>query len=336
MCALVVVSAVGCAGAPSRPVEHSAAPRLPSESCTGRLRVHFYDVGQALAALVVLPDGRRVLVDTGESPARAGCGAACRQWHDHLISGLRRDLGSAPLDLIWITHQHSDHLGGAAGVLGTFATRLYVDNGRDLNRPGVVSAREACDAAGVRVQVVDPEHRQSPLAGAAGATLTPIAPRTWPSSCRNNANECSIGLRVDYCASSILFVGDAERNAEAALDPGGEVTLLQVGHHGSNTSSSAAFLARAKPKYAVISAARPGVGTNRNYCHPRKGAVERLTAALGGAGASTLRAFDDAASCRAATDGDWLDVPVSDRLWATARDGDVVLSTGGNGEFLRH
>jgi competence protein ComEC len=209
-----------------------------------------------------------------------------------------------------------------------------VDNGRDLEQRGVKSARDACQTQGVRVQVVDPEQRQPPLASAGGVTLTPIVPDAWPSSCGRNANDCSVGLRIDYCESSILFVGDAERHAEAALDPGGPVTLLQVGHHGSDTSSSAAFLARTRPKYAVISSAKPGVGTNRTYCHPRRGAVERLTAALGGAGSSTLRAFDGA-SCRAATDADWRDVPASDRLWATARDGDVALTTRGDGEFVR-
>jgi competence protein ComEC len=325
--------ALGCAGAP--PHGEPAARPSPAPGCTGALDVRFFDVGQALAALVELPDGRRVLIDTGESPTRAGCGAPCRQWHDQLLSGLRSRLGTGALDLIWITHQHSDHHGGASAVLGAFRTGLYVDNGRELDRRGVMRAREACAEQGVRVQVIDPESRRTPLEPGAGARLTPVVPPAWPASCDRNPNDCSIGLRIDYCESSILFVGDAEHHAEEMLEPGGEITLLQVGHHGSDTSSSEAFLARTRPKYAVISSAAPGVGTNRAYCHPRASTVARLTATLGGAGSKTLRAFDARASCRTRADDHWVEVPASDRLWATARDGDVALTTRGDGRFER-
>jgi len=89
-----------------------------------------YDAGQALSALVTLPDGRRVLVDTGESPRRPCKG--CMAWHEHVMTGLRTDLGNGGIDLLWITHQHSDHVGGAADVLSSFKVNLFVDNGLDL------------------------------------------------------------------------------------------------------------------------------------------------------------------------------------------------------------
>lgn len=52
----------------------------------------FYDVGQALSALVELPDGRRILVDTGEQPTRAKCGVPCKAWSAHLLGGLAKDV----------------------------------------------------------------------------------------------------------------------------------------------------------------------------------------------------------------------------------------------------
>jgi hypothetical protein len=62
--------------------------------------------------------------------------------------------------------------------------------------------------------------------------------------------------------------------------------------------------------------------------------VRRLTRALGGPGSSTLQAFDGD-RCDRAQPSDWVSVPSSDALWATERDGDVVLTTTGDGAFHR-
>jgi competence protein ComEC len=132
----------------------------------------------------------------------------------------------------------------------------------------------------------------------------------------------------------VLFTGDAEHEEEMELDPLAPVTLLQVGHHGSETSTSPAFLSRVRPRYAVISAGRPGQGLNRAYCHPRAIVVERLTRVLGGPASASLQAFDGDRCSRARRD-DWTQVPSSDALWATERDGDVVLTTSGDGVFRR-
>ncbi len=303
----------------------------------GRLTAHFYDVGQGLAVLVDLPGGQHVLVDTGDGPHRAGCGRRCEAADRHLVSRLREDLAGAPIDLVWITHPHSDHVGGAETVLAEFPVHAYVDNGLDAPRSEAGRARRAARERGALVAVVDPAHTEVPLVlypRAPGVSLAAVVPPRWPSSCPRDANECSIGLRVDFGASSILFTGDAEHDEEGALDPGGPVTLLQVGHHGSDTSTSPAFLARVKPRYAVVSAGSPGEGLNRDYCHPRALVVRRLSRVLGGPTSSTLEAFDGD-RCDRAQDSDWVAVPSSDALWATERDGDVVLTTTGDGTFRR-
>jgi competence protein ComEC len=79
---------------------------------------------------------------------------------------------------------------------------------------------------------------------------------------------------------------------------------------------------------------RPGEGLNAGYCLPRALVVQRLVRVLGGAGLGTLQAFDGD-RCDAAGPSDWVAVPTSDRLWATDRDGDVVLTTRGDGTFER-
>jgi competence protein ComEC len=298
------------------------------------MTLHFYDVGQGLAVLVDLPDGRRLLVDTGDSARRSGCGDSCEGAERHLLDRLGADLHGAAIDVVWITHPHSDHVGAAADVLDAFPVGLFVDNGRDLRKPEVARARRAAQAHGIPIRVVDPDHPDWPAAASHDVTLTPIVPPGWLPACAHDANECSIALRIDFCASSVLMMGDAEHAEEAALDTRGSAVLLQVAHHGSDTSTTPGFLARVRPRYAVIAAGKPDVGYNREYCHPRAIIVQRLTRLLGGPGAKTLYAFDGD-KCEAARAADWLAVPASDRLWATERDGDVVLTTTGDGIFVR-
>lgn len=328
----------GCSRTPSRGTTAAmpdGAPALAAQDArAGTMTVRFYDVGQALAVLVELPDGRHVLVDAGDDARRSGCGQACAAASSHLLDALRTDLHGAPIDLLWITHPHSDHVGGAAAVLESFTVRAYVDDGRETHRPEVRRARRAAEARGVPVHVVEPGRAEVPLASSGDVRVRAVVPPTWPPACRRDANECSIGLRVDDGASSVLFTGDAEHEEEATLDTLGPVTLLQVAHHGSETSTSPGFLARARPSYAVISAGRPGHGMNREYCHPRAIVVKRLSRALGGAPASAIASFDGERCDRAAPE-DWVWLPGSERLWATERDGDVVLVTRGDGVFRR-
>jgi hypothetical protein len=110
--------------------------------------------------------------------------------------------------------------------------------------------------------------------------LTALAPKSWPVDCAKDANDCSIMLRIDYCSSSVLFTGAGSNpeKSEVALKP---VTLLQVGHHGSETATGDDFIRAGKPRYAVISAGKKGEGLNRTCCHPRKEIVHRLNTALG-------------------------------------------------------
>ena len=334
--ALIASALPSCGG---RQKEEVKAPIVQTDEekrvcAAGRpMRVHFFDVGQGLAALVTLPDGKQILVDTGDSATRAGCGITCAEGNHRLLAGLTKEARGGELGLLWITHQHSDHMGGALDVLARFKVDHYVDNGRESEKTMIEKVHVQGEAMGVAETRVAPGQTMVPMDVSAGMRLTAVVPPQWPAECGENPNDCSIGLRIDYCKTSVLFVGDAEEPEERLLDVGGKVTLLQVGHHGSDTSSSAAFLAKASPKYAVISSGKPNVGLNHTYCHPRKVAVERVSAALGGPGQKTIESYDGH-SCKEG-DGTWSAVRVSDRLFSTARDGDVVLMTTGNGEFVR-
>jgi competence protein ComEC len=335
---VLVISLTGCRTTSARRQRPPRPPPPPpsAEICEQKLplKVHFFDVAQALAVLVELPGGETVLVDVGESPSRPGCGTICREAHEHLVARLTELLRGEPVSLVWITHQHSDHLGGAEGLFQHIKARFLVDNGRDGDVKQVERLHTAVTNTGAQYRPVKPTRPGLPMKFSGPVTITPVVPSDWPGSCSSNKNDCSIGLRIDYCQSSILFTGDAEEEAEEAytLLP---ATLLQAGHHGSDTSSTADFIEKVQPKYVVISSGKRDEGTNKGYCHPRASAVERLSAALGPATSATLLAFDAAVSCKQATSDNWKAIPVSDRLFSTARDGDVTLVTTGDGVFVR-
>lgn len=304
-------------------------------ACGGApLTATFYDAGQALAALVTLPDGRRVLVDAGESPSRPGCGQPCRDGNQRVLDGLARDLGDDLIDLLWITHQHSDHLGGVPSVAERFPIVTYVDNGQSLDANGVMEARAAALEAGADLFEAAPGRTTVPLDARGDVVLTAVVPDAWPVDCAVHPNDCSIGLLVSYCDSEVLFTGDAEARAEATWNVG-DIDLLQVGHHGSATSSSASFLERVRPEYAVISSGRPGEGTNRTYCHPRKSTIERLASFTLDSDGPTAVGFDEEVSCLEGIDANWDEVGGGESIWVTARDGTVVLQTSGDGNFAR-
>ena len=254
-----------------------------------------------------------------------------------MLTALPAALGTSKLDALWITHQHSDHLGGVPSVLNGLSLGVYVDNGRDLTKAGIVNARAAAQASGAQILVESPGNATPPLPATSEVKLTPVLPAAWADDCSSNPNECSIALRIDYCKSSMLFTGDAEDGLEQLIEPG-DVDLLQVGHHASATSSSVAFLGKTKPNYAVISSGKPDEGTNGGFCHPREVTVAALTNAMGGAGSKTIKSFDSEdgkVKCARNNSANWVESPANDNLWSTARDGDVVLVTKGDGTFVR-
>ncbi len=332
---------------PPPPVGVSVAPPADAPSadktCGGApLTVTFYDAGQALAVLVTLPDGRRIVVDTGENPRRPGCGGPCAIWNRRVVAGLLADLQGAPVDMLWITHQHSDHHGGLPTLAASpgFRVAHYVDNGTRRGSGGVKAARAAARDGGAVLHEVYPGRTDIPIPDTADVQILAIVPARstpgpWHIDCDKHPNACSIGLKVSYCHSSVLFTGDVEEDTEMRWATG-DIDLLQVAHHGSNTSSKQPFIDLVKPEYAVIVSGKQHEGTNRTYCHPRKETVDRLTAATGGAGSRTVTVYDASArKCNAQRPDDWKTVNISDSLWLTAYHGTVSLVTNGDGSFER-
>jgi competence protein ComEC len=145
-------------------------------------------VGQGLSVLVRLPDGRNILVDAGEDPNRPFCGAPCKEWNQRLLADLPTALGSKKLEALWITHQHSDHLGGVPTALKDLSLGVYVDNGRDFTKDLIKDARDAATASGAQLVVESPGEVTQPLRATSEVKLTPVLPAAWPVESRRRSH----------------------------------------------------------------------------------------------------------------------------------------------------
>lgn len=107
-----------------------------------------------------------------------------------------------------------------------------------------------------------------------GVTLTFIGPSLPFIESSNTINDNSIAFTLQYKHFRMLFTGDAGVAAEKHFLGEGidlHADVLKVGHHGSAYSSSIAFIAGVRPKYAVIS-----VGRHNMFGHPAPATIETL------------------------------------------------------------
>ncbi|HEX5632102.1 MAG TPA: ComEC/Rec2 family competence protein, partial [Gemmatimonadales bacterium] len=226
------------------------------------LTLHFLDVGQGDAAVVVTPGGRAVVVDAGPRDERYDAGRRV------VVPFLER-AGIRRVEALVVSHGHADHVGGAPSLLARIPVTAAVE-------PAAPATEEAYLAF---LDVLGRSDGQwVPARPGLEFTLDSVRFRVlhpdpaWPGW-GLDVNDDSVILLVEYGAFRALFAGDAGEAAERVLRGRiGPVQVLKVGHHGSRTSSSVPWLRELAPRLAVVS-----VGTNR-YGHPAPDVLDRLGA----------------------------------------------------------
>lgn len=225
----------------------------------GEVQFHFIDVGQGDAALIRTEKGD-ILIDAGTNASE-----------DELKAYLD-SLGVTDIEYAVFTHPHEDHIGGADMVLNTYNVKNVVLPDATSTSKTFERMMDAIEAE--KCEVIEATPDKTFKVGE--LTCTILAPI---STSYTETNNYSVVIRADYGETSVLFTGDAETHSESEMLERYrfkgllDCDLLKVGHHGSDTSSSQAFLDAVTPVYAVISC-----GEGNSYGHPIQAILARYEA----------------------------------------------------------
>jgi competence protein ComEC len=236
------------------------------------MEVTAIDVGQGDSLLVVSPQGETMLVDAGGPVGAVAETAVATSLFDvgeEVISPYLWSRQIRRLDVIVLSHGHSDHMGGMAAVMRSFRPReLWV--GIDPDSTAYRALLSEAHELGITVRHL---HAGNALPWS-GTQVSVLAPALDYVNGGAPTNNDSLVMRVEYGKSSVLLEGDAEAPSERAMVASGRltpVTLLKVGHHGSRTSTTPEFFAAIAPQDAVVS-----VGQGNTFGHPRFEVIQRI------------------------------------------------------------
>ncbi|MCE1225801.1 MAG: DNA internalization-related competence protein ComEC/Rec2 [Geobacteraceae bacterium] len=230
----------------------------------GKMRITFLSVGQGDAALITLADGRTLLVDGGGYLRDSGKDFGER----YLVPALHR-LKVKRIDLMILTHPHPDHLGGLPAVAEQFRVREFWQGTSVGSSDNYQRLIGALNSQNTTLRVVKKGDRVQLGKELLLSVLSPMD----AAGAEEGDNDDSLVLHLQQSGFSALFMGDAGFPVEDMLlhDGIGEITLLKVGHHGSRYATSERFLARIKPRVAVIS-----VGAGNTFGLPTEETIGRI------------------------------------------------------------
>lgn len=243
----------------STEIAQSAEPPIQTKSaseepCAGQLTAHYIDVGQGDCEFIELPNNETMLIDAGDS----GSGPE--------ITAYIKNLGYDTINYLVATHPHADHIGGMSYVIKNLnIVHMYMPE-RSTNTKTFENLLQTILDMNIKVKKAE---SGTEILNTENLKIGILAP---DSETYKNLNNYSAVIKMDYKNTSFLFMGDAEKEVEEKL-PNKEIQtdVLKVGHHGSDTSSTAAFLEKVSPKYAVISC-----GKNNRYGHPDSITLQNL------------------------------------------------------------
>lgn len=228
----------------------------------GEMQIFALDVGQGDSFFIISPNGKTMLIDSGESS------------NSKQIEQFIREKGVRQLDVVIGSHTHSDHVGSMPYLLDAFDVGKYVMSEAGLEtriQKRINAVLEEKDIPCSYVWAGDVIDWDSDCKV---TVLSPVP--EFDEYSKTDWNEWSLIMRVEYANHSMIFTGDATVRSEQAAMLNNEKYLfdadvLKVPHHGSTTSSSLGFLEAVSPEYAIIS-----VGKGNSYGHPDYDTIQKL------------------------------------------------------------
>lgn len=223
-----------------------AAPEEPAgeEIVQDGLKVHYIDVGQGDSTLLEF-EGFTMLIDAGN-------------WNSTEAVDYLKQQGVQGIDIVVGTHPDADHIGQLAQIVGEFEVGEVWMSGNTSSSNTFLNALQAIEASGS--EYVEPRSGDTFDVGSMRIDVL------YPDKITGAANEESVSLKMTYGDVRFVFTGDAGVKEEQEMIDSGmdlKAEILHMGHHGSNTSTSPAFLAAVAPEVAIYSA-----GADNSYGHP--------------------------------------------------------------------
>ncbi len=239
----------------------SAAPASHGQQSGWRagarpLVIDMLDIGQGDSILIRTPEGKTALIDAG--PTR-----------DAALNALKRK-GIASIDLVAISHHHSDHYGGMDQVIRAYKPRYFVASNSGHSTKLYLKLLQTVEAQGMTAVQPTARTRKIEL-GSVELTIFPQPPED-----KKEENNNSIGMRLRYGDFCMLLTGDSEETERQwwlKHDPElvRDCTILKLAHHGSRNGTDARWLQNVNPELAVAS-----LGKNNDYGHPHSETVNLL------------------------------------------------------------
>ncbi len=225
------------------------------------------NVGQGDAILIQTRDHQDILIDGGPD--------------DSVVDRLSHFLpaGDRDLELVVLTHPHSDHVNGLVPVTQRFTVHRVLETGVQFTETAYAEWQTMLKDKHIPVDIARAGQRYT-VGAATFDVLWPALDLSHTTITKDNAaegggvNDTSIVMKLSCGGSAAMLMGDASSDIEnRIIDAGVDVhaSLLKVGHHGSRFSSGVRFLQAVKATWAVIS-----VGAGNSYKHPHPTALLRL------------------------------------------------------------
>ncbi len=218
------------------------------------LIVSYLDVGQGDATLISKGDFH-MLIDAGNN-----------QKGETVVGDLQK-LGVNKLDVLVGTHPDSDHIGGLDDVIYAVSVDTVYMPEMQKKTKTYQDVLTALKKAGKKAEMPEMGKSYTYDSNVVVRFLSPVKKYS-------DSNDNSLVVQLAYGKNRFLFMGDAEETAEEDMLQKGydlECDVLKLGHHGSYTATSQAFLQRVNPTYGIISC-----GRDNSYGHPHAEVISRL------------------------------------------------------------